>query len=203
MKFRFYNILYFALSSLILLESACQSKPEEQSAALFTEADSLTEILLNLQDSIVVTWNQMMNDDNAKIKAMHYLLHEIEIGGQIGPGEARAMQQRINQLKAARYHVTEITNSERVEEYDFASNSLVTELISRAEASPSYAYNSTMQKLVEQIRTAEQRVDNFRKQYDALAGNYNTVLSDLHHVHADSDNNISLKKKPLFQVNQE
>src|SRR5688500_6837661 len=91
-------------------------------------------------------------------------------------------------------------NIQVVEEYDFASNSLVTELISMAESQTQFRYNTTLQKLVEAIRTADQRVDNYRQEYDRIAAAYNLFLDKHEHVLKEIDQDISLEKKPLFQM---
>ncbi|MCU0358331.1 MAG: hypothetical protein MUE95_12195, partial [Cyclobacteriaceae bacterium] len=71
-------LLCSSITGLFWISTGCQPKKADVSAS-FTEADSLTEIILNLQDSLLITWNQMISDDNAKIKAMQFLLHEIEV----------------------------------------------------------------------------------------------------------------------------
>ncbi len=192
-------LLCSSITGLFWISTGCIPKKADVSAS-FTEADSLTEIILNLQDSLLITWNQMISDDNAKIKAMQFLLHEIEIGGQIGPDEVKALQQRIEQLKSNRFNAKNINQEELVEEYDFASNSLVSELITLAEANSAYSYNSTMQKLVEQIRMAEQRVENYRVKYDDIAVSYNAFIHTHHQILSASENKISLETKALFHT---
>jgi hypothetical protein len=63
-----------------------------------------------------------------------------------------------------------------VEEYDFASANLVSGLISMAESKPEFAYNTTLQNLVEEIRLADQRVINYREEYDYIVAQYNGFL---------------------------
>ncbi len=64
-----------------------------------------------------------------------------------------------------------------VEEYDFASpNSIISELISLAESQTEFAYNTTIQKLVDEIRSADQRVNNYRTDYDSIVIVYNRFI---------------------------
>lgn len=179
---------------------SCGTKKNEDNATIFTEADSLTEIYLDLQDSILLSWNMMINDDNQKIKAMLDLLHELQVGGSFDPGELNSIKQRIVQLKNIRYTPKSMGNNEVVDEYDFASNSLVTELIVLAESHTAFSYNPVMQNLVEQIRTADQRIENYRAAYDAIVLQYNKFLTD-HQGHlTETEIAGTLEKKPLFQM---
>ena len=165
----------------------------------FTKADSLTDTYLELKDSMLETWNSMINDDNQKLKAMHNLLHELIVSNPTRREELQAFEERLEQLERSRYTQKTMENEHVIEEYDFASNSLVTELIALAESQPQFGYNSTLQKLVETIRTADQRVENYRASYDQIASTYNSFLEEnrefLHEIDEDTSS-----KKPLFQT---
>lgn len=180
-----------------------ESKPETHEETSYTHADSLTEIYLMLQDSLHDTWSLMLGDDNEKIKAMKSLVHEMKIGTQYTPEKLEALEQRVNQLIKIRYTLKTMHNADVVAEYDFASNSLVTELISMAESLSSFSYNTTIQKLVEEIRSADLRVDIYRADYDSVAVAYNRFIeknaADLKEI---TDNDTTMKK-PLFASDAE
>jgi hypothetical protein len=90
-----------------------------------------------------------------------------------------------------------------VEEYDFASASLVSELIALAESYSAFSYNTTLQKLVEEIRAADLRVENFRADYDAVAQQYNEFIEENKELLKEIADNGKLDKKPLFQMASE
>ncbi len=192
-------IVSIGLTGIISL-SSCHQKKTEPEARTYSKADSLTEIYLDLQDSILVTWNQMMNDDNLKLKSMRHLLHELQVVGQVDPEQLHSLEVRINKLKSIRYTPKTMVNSDLVDEYDFASNSLVTELITLAESHTAYAYNITLQTMVERIRTAEQRIENYRLTYDVIVTDYNQFLSVNKDILQANGQNTSLDKKPLFHM---
>jgi hypothetical protein len=192
-------LIFIGLLTLFL---SCDSKKQSDNTA-FTRIDSLTDMYLVLQDSLLDTWNLMIKDDNQKIKAMKSLLHELEVGGQFSQEELYSLEQRIDQLIKIRYTPKTMWNADVVEEYDFASNSLVTELISLAESHSAFSYNKVMQQLVEDIRAADLRVEHYRMQYDALAMTYNSFLEDHHDVLKEIDDTGSPGKKPLFQMTSE
>ncbi|HEY0744439.1 MAG TPA: LemA family protein [Chryseosolibacter sp.] len=165
----------------------------------FTKADSLTDTYLELKDTMLESWNSMINDDNQKLKAMDNLLHELMVSNPSKREELQGYQERLDQLVHSRYTQKTMENEHVIEEYDFASNSLVTELIALAESQPQFGYNTTLQKLVETIRTAEQRVENYRAEYDEVAMKYNEFIEHnkqfLHEIEEDT-----MSKKALFQT---
>lgn len=197
------SLIALFITGLCLLNLRCSEKKSDTRQTTFTEADSVTGVLLDLQDSILITWNLMIKDDNYKIKAMKGLLHELEVVNEIDPGEVKALQKRIDQLTKIRYTPKTIEYENVVEEYDFASSSLVGELIALSESTSSYAYNTTMQALVEQIRTAEQRIENYRLTYDSIVSEYNSILAKNSELLKESESITSLEKKPLFQTASE
>lgn len=176
----------------------CGNKSEISEETGFTHTDSLTEVFLILQDSLHDTWSMMLSDDNDKIKAMKGLIHEMRIGTQYSPEKLEVFEQRIDQLVKIRYTLKTMHNTDVVEEYDFASNSLVTELVTMAESLSSFSYNTTIQKLVEQIRSSDLRVDNYRADYDSVAVSYNRFLEQNADYLKDITDNDTTEKKPLF-----
>ncbi|HEU5292299.1 MAG TPA: LemA family protein [Cyclobacteriaceae bacterium] len=198
MNIRNYSSLILGIAALLVL-MGCGSKKGPDPTS-FTKIDSLTDTYLALQDSMVDTWNMMIKDDNKKIRAMRGLIHELEIGGQYSKGDLKSYEQRVDQLTRIRYTPKTMWNTDVIEEYDFASSSLVTELIALAESYTAFSYNTTLQKLVEEIRAADQRVENYRADYDAVALQYNKFIEDNQETLKEIAESGTLDKKPLFQV---
>jgi septal ring factor EnvC (AmiA/AmiB activator) len=153
-----------------------------------------------LQDSIHDVWNVMINDDNKKIAAMRHLLHELEVSNAAEPETIKSYEQRLDQLITRRYNQKSMADADVIEEYDFASNSMVTELVSLAESRSEFAYNTTLQKLVDEILAADQRVNNYRDQYDMIAEEFNLFLEKNKAYLKEIEESESLDKKPLFQM---
>ena len=177
----------------------CRQKEYHAQETTWTKADSLTETYLSLQDSLLQAWNVMIHDDNKKLKAMHNLLHEITL---TSPGELeilRDFEERLDQLSRMRYTQQSMANADVVEEYDFASNSLISELVALAESRKEFEYNTTLQKLVDEIISADQRVSNYRHQYDLIAQQFNTFLEENKSGFKEIDPD-ALARKPLFQM---
>jgi hypothetical protein len=188
-----------AISCSLLAFCSCGEK-QRVDTSHFTKQDSVTETYLNLKDSMLETWNSMINDDNNKLKAMHNLLHELQVSDPSHRDEYKAYEERLEQLASIRYTQKTMGEAQVVEEYDFASNALVTELISLTESQTQFSYNTTLQKLIETIRTADQRVDNYREEYDRITKAYNTFLEKNITWLKEIDEDSFLEKKPLFQM---
>lgn len=197
MRFQYYfSGMVFSCS--ILIYCSCGNKPKE--VISFTKTDSLTETYLNLKDSMLGVWNTMINDDNQKIKAMNNLLHELTVSNPSQSEEYRNYDERLKKLVHSRYTQKSMENTQIVEEYDFSSNSLVADLISLAESQKQFAYNPTLQKLVDEIRMADQRVNNYRQEYDQIAIVYNQFIDENRLFLKEVDEDTFLEKKPLFQM---
>ena len=175
-------------------------KKAETTHPTFTKADSLTDLYLSLQDSVLQSWNIMINDDNQKIKAMHNLLHELMITSSNQGDQLDAYEEQLDHLIELRYNQKSMANEDLIEEYDFASNLLVTELITQAESKTEFAYNTTLQKLVEEIRVADQRVNLYREDYDAITFKYNKFLERNRNYLSEITQKDSMELRPLFEM---
>jgi len=178
----------------------CTKKTQHEDAPAFTKTDSLTDTYLALQDSMLWAWNMMINDDNRKIKAMHNLAHHLLVSGEPNKDELMALEKRLEQLSHLRYSQKTMANEDVVAEYDFASQSLISELTSLAEAAIGSSNDSTIQELVDQITVADQRVAAYREEYDSIAKDFNTFLEENKAYLKDIDHSCSLDKKPLFEM---
>jgi len=190
--------LIVAIGGVVLM--SCGEQKVNSSDATFTKADSLTDRYLAFQDSMLQSWNVMINDDNQKIKSMHNLLHELLVISTDERDQITKYEEQLDQLTRLRYTQKSMGNADVVEEYDFASTTLVRELISLAETTPEFAKNPTLQKLVEDIRLADERVNNYREDYDLIVMQYNEFLDENKSYLVESNRNDSLEKKYLFQM---
>lgn len=193
-------VFFLSLSSILFFLINCGEKKTTITETTFTKEDSLTERYLNLQDSVLNTWHQMIKDDNQKLKTMEYLLHELLIGKQVTEEVVTEFSERLTQLSRIRFTQKTMANLDVVEEYDFASDSFISELISLTTSSANYEENTTLQNLVSMIEEADQRVYNYRTEYDIAARKYNEFLDTNKEFIKTIDPNAQLEKKPLFDI---
>jgi hypothetical protein len=185
---------------LMLILLSCQEKKTPLAPTSFTKTDSLTDTYLSLQDSVLQAWNMMLNDDNQKIKAMHNLTHELMVTDKEDIEKLVSIEQRLEQLVSLRYSQQTMGSPEVVEQYDFATNSLISELISIAEAQAEFQYNNTLQKLVDNINLADQRVNSYREEYDYIISRYNRFLEENKTYLKEIDPQAKFEKMPVFEM---
>lgn len=197
MQIRYLTGVLLTYCSILLF--SCTEKPKSNPTN-FTKADSVTDTYLLYQDSILAIWNEMMSDDNLKLEAMHHVLHELQVSGSVNQEELKSYEERLHQLKQSRYTQKTMVNEDIIQEYDFASNSLISELISLAESQRQFPYNTTLQKLIDDIRSADQRVNNYREEYDQITMRYNQFVEHNKAMLSEVNTDSIVVKKPLFQM---
>ena len=194
------RILHIMVLAPIVGLVSCNAPPANQGKTTFTRIDSLTETYLVLQDSLLHAWNVMAWDEKEKTKAMHGLIHLMHQKDGFDDGQLATLEQRLDQLERIRFTQKSLANNYVVEEYDFASNSLVSEILSLAEADPEFIKNATAQRLVDKVKLTDQRVDEYRGQYDQAAMRYNTFLEKNKSYMKEIDNSNTGEKKALFHM---
>lgn len=191
------KVCFLGLLGALLMFTGCEKRPPQ--SATFTRADSLTETYLALQDTMLQVWNTMIHDDNRKIRAMKHLLHELTVSHPDKREELHHFEEQLEALASMRYDHRSMSDAERVIEYDFTSSTLITELVSLAEAQGEFTYNTTLQRLVDSIRAADLRVNNYRAEYDDVARRFNGFVERNRSTLEEADEE-RVAKRPLFQV---
>lgn len=190
-------------SILVLLSSVigwgCANE-QGKNRASFSREDFVTENYLAYQDSLVQAWNLMMSDDNEKLTALHKLIEELRLADNSdNQNQLTRFEEQLEQLHRIRYTQNSMSNADVIEEYDFASATLVREIVSAAELNTAFDENTNMQLLVDQVRMAEERVGNYRADYDDLVAHYNTFLDENRGYLAEFSRD-SVKKKTRFEL---
>ena len=128
------------------------------SFADFDKIDSLRAVFLTIEDSLVHTWNVMINDDNKKIKSIKRLVEEFTYAGGVDSMTTKELLQQINQLKLKRYTCKTMSDSDLIDVYDSSSNALVNSIITLATSHAEFERNIVMQELIEEINQAEGKI---------------------------------------------
>lgn len=142
----------------------------------------------------------MVNEENEKMNNLNTLVTQLMKSGNEERVLLNALDDRLAQLKKIRITQKTLGNPYVVEEYDFASNSLVAEIISVAENSEVVFQDPKLMALVDKIKLAEVRVDNHRSLYDSVAVVLNSFLDKNRNLLKEVDNTSNLEKKPLFKA---
>jgi len=180
--------------------AACTKHTTMREGKAYTQLDSLTDTYLNLQDSLLITWNVMARDENEKLHAIQELLQSMGISGFFSKTDVEALEQRLGQVERIRFNQKTMSNPHVVEEYDFASNSLISEIVSMAESNPAFIQKKEFQSRIDYIKVADQRVEYYRADYDYIAQKFNLFLDKYQTQLKEIDQSGLNEKRPLFQM---
>lgn len=191
--------LIYLLIPCFLLGCAKSTKTIKDEAAL---VDSLKVEYAMIQDSLDYNWKVMIEEDDQKLADMKRLLDEITFTNSYDKGKVDELYQRIEQTKEMRYNRETMENSDLIDQYDFAINSLITEIVSLAKSHPEYENRPLMETLVNDIRTADENVLFMRMDYDDFVKEYNYFIKENKKYLNKIDSTAEFKSKPLFELTQ-
>ena len=179
----------------------CNNQPESKTeAAEFNKIDSLRATFLTIEDSLVHTWNVMINDDNKKIKSLKRLVEEVVYAGGVDSVITQGLLQRLKYLKSERYSCKTMSDSDLIDSYDSISNVLVNEVIALAMSHEEFGRNIVMNEMIDEINEAEGKILFFRIDYDDVAKMYNKFIEQNQVYMSDIDGKNDLKKIPIFEL---
>jgi hypothetical protein len=190
------TVIGFLFGSMILM--SCGRSATSNEKTTFTHIDSLTDTYLTLQDTLLHSWNMLVKDEQEKVEAMDNAVHQILKMAMPEQSQLAGLESRLHQLK--QIHITQksLTNSDVVEEYDFATSSLVSEILTLSQANPSFLQNKTLSELIEKIKSTNQKTASYRTGYDSIAYEFNAFLDRNQSALKDIDKNGTIERMPLF-----
>ena len=159
----------------------------------FSQNDSLTDRYLNMQDTLLHVWNKLVRQEKDKISALDEIFDQLMRHHQ---NEA-SLQTRFAQIKELHLTPRLLANSDVLEEYDFAHESLINEILSLA-GNGQLANDKEFQALVDRIKIAESNISLNRDDYDSIALAFNEFLQTHQVVLKEIDQGCDLKPRPLF-----
>ncbi len=138
--------------------------------------DSLTETYLHLHDTVLFTWNSILRDEHQKIAILHDLIGRLESSQQLDESTVGSLRTRLAQLQRIRLTPKTLANPDVVDEYDFASSSLIVELNALFEANDALLNHPDWQQLIDEVKTVDMRGTLARDTYDSLAWQLNNFI---------------------------
>lgn len=180
---------------------SCNNHPNKKTAvADFDQIDSLRATFLTIEDSLVHTWNVMINDDNKKIKSLKRLVQEVVFAGGVDTTITNRLFQQVKELKSKRYTSKTMTDSDLIDSYDSSSNALINSIVTLATSHEEFERNIVMNKMVDEINHAEGKILFFRLDYDDVAKLYNLFIAEHKELMKDIDGEYDPNKLPLFEL---
>jgi hypothetical protein len=190
------NAIPFLFGGIVLM--SCGRSTTINETTTFTHIDSLTDTYLSLQDTLLYSWNVLVKDEQEKVDAMEKALHQLIQLPVPEKSQLVTLQSRLQQLKQLRITQKTLTNPYVVEEYDFATSSLVAEIVALSESNSALMQNKNLSTLIEKIKIAEQHTPLFRYGYDSIAFVFNAFLEKNESSLKEIDKSGAFERMPLF-----
>jgi hypothetical protein len=188
----------------VLLLAGCKPKADNAATEQPTvRIDSLQRVLTSLNDSVDVTWREMLDSDAQKLRHIDTLLKRIESTG----GYDKALFNQATAIRASlaarRYERPEDLTSAQIDAYDNATDSLITTVVAVYEKLPNPNRCPDCEALRGRIQATDEAVLPYRLRYDRHAEAYNRFVNQnratLQQGEPESD---TLRSKPLFRLAQ-
>jgi hypothetical protein len=192
-----HSALGLLIGSFALL--SCGRSATSNERTTFTHIDSLTDTYLSLQDTLLHSWNVLIKDEQEKMNSVDAAIDHLRKLTLPNPSQLTSLGTRLEQLKQIHLTQKTLSNQYVVEEYDFATNSLISEILSITESNPALLQNKDLINLVDKIKVADQRTSIYRLGYDSIVFQFNAFLEKNKSLLQDIDNS-SLEKRPMFSV---
>jgi hypothetical protein len=176
---------------IIMAGASCSSSSTLHERTHFSRADSLTEVYLVLQDSLLQSWNRIMRTELDRSAALNSIIDNMQRTTLINDEEWKAYRTTLEQLGRIRFTQKSMNDPHVIEEYDKACGELVRQLTVLSIAS------AQMQKAADQLASFNESNVYYRRYYDSLAYEFNTFIQ-VNSVDLSLDSNLQLEKKPMF-----
>jgi hypothetical protein len=176
---------------IIMAGASCSSSSTLHERTHFSRADSLTEVYLVLQDSLLQSWNRIMRTELDRSAALNSIIDNMQRTTLINDEEWKAYRTTLEQLERIRFTQKSMNDPHVIEEYDKACSELVRQLTVLSIAS------AQMQTAADELASFNESNVYYRRYYDSLAYEFNTFIQ-VNSVDLSLDSNLQLEKKPMF-----
>ncbi len=145
---------------LAMTAMSCQQDQNQQELASFKE--QFDSLFTERQ----IAWDSMMVEDDTKIRYMSRLLDEISYQLPYDEFKMEQLRSNIQALAGIRFTIDELTQSEKVDAYDAATDSVLSALVSFVTFTPQASEIPLVGELMSDIRQMDNFVLQRRNRFD-------------------------------------
>ncbi len=195
--------LHFFFYAAMLIGSALLSSCKTDGGKAASNPASVAAVRAQfdvLRDSVDVKWRQMISSDDQKVGTTRLLLQELATQRAANPAQLAALTQANARFARLRYDQATMAESDRIDRYDAAQDSVLKALYETA-APGGNAATAQIRDFTEGIAQADAAVVGHRVAYDRAARTYNNYLK-LHREELSSlgGKYAELRPLPLFTL---
>lgn len=172
------RLIILALAAALGSSGLAACKTDRAKTAANTSPASVAAVKAQfevLRDSVDVKWQQMMLSDDQKVGTTRLLLQELAQQRNADKAQVAALNQANARLKLLRYDQATMAESDRIDRYDAAQDSVLRALYLVA-APDGNAPTDQIRDFTEGIQQADNAVVGHRVAYDRAAKAYNDYL---------------------------
>jgi|GEM_PF-1299454 len=161
------SILYFTflVSTILLLGAGCESNEQvEQQAS-------------GIQHKLDSAWLAMTASDDRKIANLELLVKECKMVPGIDSSRYTSFESGILNLKTSRYTQESMNTSSNIDDYDFATDTLLRNVKAFVGANPELEKYQVINQLLEEIGQADDSLIIYRQGYDKTLDLYNAFVT--------------------------
>jgi len=154
----------------------------------------------SLQDSVNVSWQNMIKSDDQKISDIKRLLDEVSYTKKYNLFLHDSLLQLHKTLSLKRYTQRSMSESKLIDAYDNATDSIVKGVFRLVKTTPSIAQYPMAVNLMEEIIAADNNVVIYRVKYDNWAKTYNIFVNRNKEKLTKINSTPLVEKYPLFTL---
>lgn len=185
-------VYLFGLGAIFAAAASCSSSTSLRERTHFSRTDSLTDIYLVLQDSLLQSWNRVISYERDRKEALSEMVDQLLNSTIIDQDQKKAYDANLDQIDRIRFTQKSMNDRHVIEEYDRACEDLARQLSALSLAS------AQLQSRLDELETLNFSNAQQRQYYDSIANQYNSFIkmnwSDLKEL----GNSVQLDQKPLF-----
>lgn len=153
-----------------------------------------------INDSLQLSWNTMIDSDDRKLSDLQRLLQEVSYTKDHDEKKLHDLLSKSEQLKRLRYQQKSMT-SNQIDNYDAQTDSLLKASFLLVEETEEMKTHSLTSSLIEDIKKADGQVILNRVNYDNWAKRFNTLVKEKEKTLSRiGPPYSSYKPLPLFQL---
>lgn len=183
-------------------EGTKTKEAHKTAVAVKTDANLKAEIDM-LSDTLQTRWNEMIRSDEEKIADIQRLLQEISYTPAFDEKQVKTLAEASKRLSAKRYDRRSMADSDKIDAYDMAQDSVLKPLYALTLATPAIDNYPLAAKLVTDIQERDNDVVIYRSRYDMVAKELNSYIRNygeqLKRLGAPYD---TLRELPLFEIKE-
>ena len=166
--------LSYLMVAMIFFAASCEKK--NKAVVSEKKVDRVKRELDLLTDSLNASWNTMIKSDDEKIADVKRLLEEISYTKKYDVLALDSLKTLHEKLITKRYTQESVVESEKIDAYDLATDSLLKRTFKLVNNTPNIENHPLAKSLAEDIIEEDNRVVVYRARYDRWAKEFNTYI---------------------------